>query len=760
MNRLDKMPLTVFSDEPSQLHRFLFVDDEPRIRLSIRNMLDESGLEISECETGCGAITALETQEFDLVLLDINLPDISGLEVMEWISASKIQVSVIFVSADDSIDSAILALRKGAVEFVRKPHELEEIKHKVGSVLYRRRLERSNALMAARLEQSEHLHRFLVESSPDLIYTIDHSGRFTFVNGRIESLLGYTREELIGSKYNVIVHEDDLEKAQYAFAERRRDIRAVSNLEVRLKTKNDSFRYFEDNLIVSMMSATGIYTDKCGEDSLVQNCYLGTYGVARDITERKIADETIAFQAFHDQLTHLPNQRLFKDRLEMAIIHVKRHGGVVGVMFIDLDRFKLVNDTYGHAAGDELLKNVALRLRNCMRAGDTLARKGGDEFTVLLPDMVKAEDATITAEKIKQELLAPFTIAGQDVHISASIGIAVLPRDGESVDTLLKNADIAMYKVKANGKNGFKYFIPDMNTCSCERISLENDLRQAINNAEFKLCYQPQFSVKKNEIVGMEALIRWNHPVHGLMNPQSFIGMAEETGLIGEITDWVLGEACTQLSSWRAKGFSNLRMSVNVSPQEFERNDIIKRIMGHVTNNHLPTNSLEIEITENILLQDAPGVIKKMRALRDHGVRISIDDFGTCYSSLNYLRLFPVNTIKIDQSFVRDLTFEHGVSPIIQAIVGIARGFGLHLIAEGVESCDQMEALNELGCDEIQGYFFSKPLSGGEMERLLVSARGNTPQCFTRPGPGSERRNVLRETSAGGRVFPQACCPP
>ncbi|MDD2541596.1 MAG: EAL domain-containing protein [Desulfuromonadaceae bacterium] len=614
--------------------------------------------------------------------------------------------------------------------------------------------------MAARLEQSEHLHRFLVESSPDLIYTIDHSGRFTFVNGRIESLLGYTREELIGSKYNVIVHEDDLEKAQYAFAERRRDIRAVSNLEVRLKTKNDSFRYFEDNLIVSMMSATGIYVDKCGEDSLVQNCYLGTYGVARDITERKIADETIAFQAFHDQLTHLPNQRLFKDRLEMAIIHVKRHGGVVGVMFIDLDRFKLVNDTYGHAAGDELLKNVALRLRNCMRAGDTLARKGGDEFTVLLPDMVKAEDATITAEKIKQELQAPFNIAGQDVHISASIGIAVLPRDGESVDTLLKNADIAMYKVKANGKNGFKYFIPDMNTCSCERISLENDLRQAINNAEFKLYYQPQFSVRKNEIVGMEALIRWDHPVHGLMNPLSFIGMAEETGLIGEITDWVLGEACAQLSSWRAKGFSNLRMSVNVSPQEFERNDIITRIMGHVTNNHLPTNSLEIEITENVLLQDAPGVIKKMRALRDHGVRISIDDFGTCYSSLNYLRLFPVNTIKIDQSFVRDLTFEHGVSPIIQAIIGIARGFGLHLIAEGVESCDQLEALNELGCDEIQGYFFSKPLSGGEMERLLVSACGNTPKCFTGTGPGSEHRKVMRETSAGGRASLPVCCPP
>jgi len=760
MNRLDKIQLGVLSDEPSQLPRMLIVDDEPRLRLSIRNMLDESGLEIVECETGCGAITALETQEFDLVLLDINLPDISGLEVMEWISVNKIQASVIFVSADDSIDSAILALRKGAVEFVRKPNELEEIKHKVESVLYHRRLERINTLMAARLERSELLHRFLVESSPDLIYTIDHSGRFTFVNSRVESLLGYTRDELIGSKFNVIVHEDDLEKAQYAFAERRRDIRAVSNLEVRLKSKNNSYRHFEDNLIVSMMSATGIYGDTCGGDSLAQNSYLGTYGVARDITERKIADETIAFQAFHDQLTHLPNQRLFKDRLEMAIIQVKRHGGVVGVMFIDLDRFKLVNDTYGHAAGDELLKSVALRLRHCMRAGDTLARKGGDEFTVLLPDMMKAEDATVTAEKIMYELNAPFNVAGQDVHISASIGIAVSPRDGESVDMLLKNADIAMYKVKANGKNGFKYFIPDMNTCSRERITLENDLRQAINNAEFELYYQPQFSVKRNEIVGMEALIRWKHPIHGLMNPRSFIGIAEEMGLIGAITDWVLGEACQQLSSWRAKGFSNLRMSVNVSPQEFERNDIVKRIMTHVTNNQLPTNSLEIEITENILLRDAPSVIKKMRALRGHGVRISIDDFGTCYSSLNYLRLFPVNTIKIDQSFVRDLTFEHGVSPIIQAIIDIARGFGLHLIAEGVESSDQLTALYELGCDEIQGYYFSKPLADEEMERLLLSAKDSALKHCIGSSANSERGDVSRDVCSGGRVSQSACCSP
>jgi len=733
MNMLNTEHSGAASAESTLTQRLLIVDDEPLIRLSLRMQLEDFNLDIVECSTGCEAISAMENGTFDLLLLDINLPDISGLEVMEWIFTNNVQSSVIFVSADDSIDSAIHALRKGAVEFVRKPNELEEIRHKVGNVLYRRRLERSNSLMTARLEHSEQLHRFLVENSPDLIYTLDHTGRFTFVNSRIESLLGYSRDELIGSPYCTIVHDDDLEKARYAFAERRRDCRATANLEVRLKCKNNSYRHFENNLIVSMLTATGIYSDESGGDPGAQLSYQGTYGVARDITERKIAEETIAFQAFHDQLTHLPNQRLFKDRLEMAIIHVKRHGGMVGVMFIDLDRFKLVNDTHGHAAGDELLKNVALRLRLCMRAGDTLARKGGDEFTVLLPDMSRAEDATIIAEKILNELAVPFKVSGQDVYITASIGIAVLPRDGESVDLLLRNADIAMYKVKTSGKNGFKYFIPDMNSANRERISLENDLRQAIRNAEFELFYQPQFSVARNEIVGMEALIRWNHPVHGLMNPRGFIDLAEETGLIGAITDWVLHESCKQLSIWRARGAERLRMSVNVSPQEFERSDIIGRILPHIADNNLPADSLEIEITENILLRDAPSVIGKMRSLREHGIGISIDDFGTCYSSLNYLRLFPVSTIKIDQSFVRDLTDEHRVSPIIQAIIGIARGYGLHLLAEGVETVDQMKILKELGCDEMQGYYFGKPITADETVKLLFG--GNEPLSHLAAGP-------------------------
>ncbi|HIJ86880.1 MAG TPA: EAL domain-containing protein [Desulfuromonadales bacterium] len=722
MNRLNVTHTTTLPETLGLPQRLLIVDDEPLMRSSIRLQLDGAGLEISECGTGCGAIEALESGEFDLVLLDIKLPDISGLEVMEWIVVNNIQTSVIFVSATDSIDSAILALRKGAIEFVRKPEDLADLKHKVNSALYRRRLERSNAVMAARLEHSELIHRFLVDNSPDLIYILDDRARFTFINSRFETLLGYTHDELIGCSYSTIVFEDDVEKALYAFNERRRDGRATANLEIRLKCKDNHYFHFENNLMVSMLAATGIYSDVRDNHPPAQQQYLGTYGVAHNINERKLAEEAIAYQAFHDHLTSLPNQRLFKDRLEMTIIHAKRFRRMVGVMFIDLDRFKLVNDTYGHTVGDELLRNVASRLRLCMRAGDTLARKGGDEFTALLPDLVKTEDATIVAEKIINDFTMPFSVCGQDMYITASIGIAVLPGDGEDVDVLLRNADIAMYKVKSSGKNGFKYYIPDMNVAKHERITLENDLRLAIRRNEFELLYQPQFNVSKNELVGVEALIRWNHPKKGLMSPYAFINLAEEAGLISAITNWVLDTACRQLSLWRTAGFNSLRMSVNVSPQEFVLENFVERILPYVTRYNLVPDSLEIEITENILLQDAPDIIAKMKKLRRHGIRIAIDDFGTCYSSLNYLRLFPANTIKIDQSFVRDLFNEHSASPIIQAIIGIANGYGLHLLAEGVETAEQAKALKDIGCYEMQGFFFSKPLRVEEMERLLCSA--------------------------------------
>jgi diguanylate cyclase (GGDEF)-like protein/PAS domain S-box-containing protein len=709
----------------------LIVDDEPRIRSSLRLLLEGKGLNILECDTGNGALLTLQSQEIDLVLLDINLPDISGLEVMEWIANNKIPTSVIIVSADAHIDSAIRALRSGVAEFVRKPHELGEIQRKVENALHRRRLERNHALMTARLEQSERLHRFLVDSSPDLIYTLDHEGRFIFINGRVEQLLGYSRDDLIGCHFSVIVHEEDLEQAVYAFTERRSDSRATSNIEVRLKCDNNSSRTFDRRHIVAMLSSVGIYDNKQNDHDDEPRRFMGTYGVARDVTEFRIAEETISFQALHDHLTKLPNRRLFKDRLELSMTQSKRYGGMVGIMFIDLDRFKMVNDTYGHAEGDELLKGVAHRLSGCVRASDTLARQGGDEFTILLPDLHQAEDAAVIAEKILEELENPFTIAGINYRATASIGISIFPRDGDSADLLLKNADIAMYKVKGSGRNGYKFFAKEMYVGFHERINLENELRQAIQNSEFELHYQPQINVKTNRMVGMESLIRWRHPLHGLMSPGGFIDFAEEIGLISAITDWVLNEACRQIVLWRAIGLTDLRIAVNVSPQEFNDGDVVDRIISCLSRYHLPGHVLGIEITENLLLHDVSGVIDKVRHLREHGIHISIDDFGTRYSSLNYLRKFPINTIKIDKSFVRDMDDHHNSFPIIHAIIGIARGFGLQLMAEGIETSIQMETLQSLGCEEMQGFYFSKPLPAAEVERLLLDPGRWGKLCLT-----------------------------
>ena len=698
----------------------LIVDDEARFRSAYRELLAGPGRQIEECSCGRDALRRLDRRDIDVVVLDLRLPDIGGIEIMDWLTRNRVATSVIVFSADESIDSAIMALRQGAFEFIRKQCDPADLIQSVDRALRQRRLEQEHGLMTARLEQSERLHRFLVEQSPDLIYTLDNQGCFVFVNGRVESLLGYTRDELLGQHFSVIVHEDDIEQARFAFGERRIGERATTNFEVRLRNKQNSIRSFDNRLIVAILSSQGIY--KTGSEPAQQH-FIGTSGVARDITERKRAEETIAFQAFHDLLTGLPNRTLFLDRLELSITQARRRNQRLGVMFLDIDRFKLINDTYGHPEGDRLLKEFSARVRHCLRSGDTLARQGGDEFTVLLPDIASADDVAVIAKKMLAELKRPFTVAERDFYATVSIGIAVYPEDGESPDELIRNADIAMYQTKAQGKDGFLEFRPAMNTTHVERISLENDLRLAIKEGnQFELHFQPQINLRQGRIIGVEALIRWRHPTQGLVAPDAFIPLAEETGMIVAISNWVLEAACCRLAELRAKGFLDLRMGINLSPREFERSDLLERIATPLNQHGLPPAAIDIEITESLLMKDAESVIAKVRQLRRTGMGISIDDFGTRYSSLNYLRRFSVSSIKIDQSFVRDIGLGHGSDAIVHAIVGIARSFGLHVLAEGVENETQRAALLALGCDEMQGYLFSQPLPADQLDAFL--ARG------------------------------------
>ncbi|MBK8386703.1 MAG: EAL domain-containing protein [Candidatus Accumulibacter sp.] len=720
------IPQVDFSPHVPDSHKesssnILIVDDEQRIRATYRQLLSAPERSIEDCGTGSEAMRRLEGRDIDVLILDLNLPDINGLEIMEWMLRRHVPTAVVVFSGDASIDSAIRALRHGAFEFIRKHGDPQELIDTVDRVLSRRRMEREHAMMTIRLEHSERLHRFLVEQSPDIIYTLDKNGVFIFVNGRVQALLGYSREELLGKHYSLIVHPDDQEHARFAFNERRIGDRASTNVEIRLQTKSNGIRHFENRTIVTILSSQGIYAAHEGPADLH---FMGTSGVARDITDRKKAEETIAFQAFHDLLTGLPNRTLFKDRLGVALKHAKRKRKRLGVMFIDIDRFKLVNDTYGHHEGDELLKNFALRARACLRSGDTLARQGGDEFTVLLPDLGSGEDAALIAAKMLTELKRPFQIAGLDFFTTVSIGIALYPDSGETPEVLLRNADIAMYQIKGQGKNGFLQYSPEMHSGHSMRITLENDLRRALESGDqFELHYQPIISFSQQRISGMEALIRWHHPRHGLLSPDAFIPLAEETGLIVPLGEWVLENALRQMAVWRARGFTSLQLAVNLSPKEFERHDLPERLLGRLSAHAIPAEVLDIEITEHLLMKDAEKNINMLKQLRHCGVRVSIDDFGTRYSSLNYLRRFPINNIKIDQSFVRDLNPNNQSSTsIIHAIACIACSFGLRIIAEGVETETQRQLLSELDCDDMQGFLFSQPLTAAQFDEFLTNS--------------------------------------
>jgi diguanylate cyclase (GGDEF)-like protein len=448
---------------------------------------------------------------------------------------------------------------------------------------------------------------------------------------------------------------------------------------------------------------------------------LGTYGVARDITDRKRADERLAYQAFHDILTDLPNRALFKDRLGLALLQSKRNDNQLAVMFIDLDRFKVVNDSFGHAVGDGLLQQVALRLKGCLRRCDTLSRIGGDEFTAVLPELGDRRDAVMIAEKFVECLLQPFQLGGQAVHVSASIGIALYPQDGASADELVRSADKAMYHMKSAGKNGYRFFDPSLLDSSLQKIALEHDLHLALERGELEMYYQPQIDVATQRMVGAEALMRWNHPQRGFLGAAEFLPFAEESGLILPISDWMLEAICRDLLEWNALGGEQLRLSMNLSPQYLDRGDFFNKLSHALARYHLSPFQIEVEVTENICIRNPEKAIDQLDKLCQLGVIVAIDDFGTGYSSLSYLHRFPIHTIKIDRSFVTEIREPGMQFPVVLAIVAIAQGLGLNLVAEGVETELQAGYLEEAGCRVMQGYLYHQPMAQSNLVRLLQS---------------------------------------
>ena len=698
--------------------RLLLVDDEPMLLNSLCELLKGRGYQLVTASTGSEAIAHLGRMKFDLALLDLRLPDYSGHEIMDFINSAGIETKVIVLSGDTGIDAAIGALKRGAYDYLRKPHTREELLTTVDNALRQRRLENENQNIAWQLECSEKLYRYLVDSSPDIIYTLNHEGRFTFVNDRAQQLLGFSAADLVGKHYSELVHDEDLERARYVFNERRVGQRASRNVELRLKSNlnNDQELTFENTLMTISFNSMGMYA--VGSEP-TQREFFGTYGVARDITERKRAEAMISYQAYHDILTDLPNRMLFKDRLGLAVIQAKRNRCGLAVMFIDLDRFKLVNDTLGHVKGDELLQQVAGRLKSCLRRGDTLARLGGDEFTVVLPELHDKSDAQVIADKFLETFRKPFLLEDNEFHVSASIVIAVYPEDGESIDELLRHADMAMYHVKAQGKNGHSFYEGTMFDASYREIMLEKNIRRALERNELVMYYQPQVEMTTGQICGAEALMRWNHPERGLLSPSEFLPFAEENGLMVAISDWMLEAVCSDIQERNLLGIAPIRVSMNVSPHYLDRGDFFEKMRQALIEYNIPAEQIEVEITENICIRNPQHVNDQLTSLCQLGVSVAIDDFGTGYSSLSYLHRFPIHTVKIDQSFVKEIQREDGHFPVVLAIISIAKGLGLNLVAEGVESDIQARYLRQYGCNTMQGYHFYQPLPAKTLQEIL-----------------------------------------
>ena len=698
--------------------RILLVDDKQELLTSLYHLVTLYGYEADQALGGEQAMEAIAQNEYDVVLLDLIMPGISGHDILDFAAREKLKCKIIVVSGDSSFSGVKHALHCGAYDFVKKPYESAELIATMETALRQVRLEQQNDVMENQLKESEELHRFIVNSSPDLVYMLDRNGCFTFINDRVHSMLGYDKDELLGRHYSELINNDDLEKAHNLFNERRTGDRAVKNVEIRLRSKLKGSRpgMSRETSIWSELTAMGVYEDNSERN---RQSFAGTYGTARDISERKQAEEVINFQAYHDLLTHLPNRALLKDRLSLAIAHARRNKRRLATMFLDLDRFKLVNDTLGHNMGDRLLKAVASRLQSCLRSGDTLSRFGGDEFTLLLPEVRTRDDVVVIAEKILDRLNDPFVIDGHELFVGASIGVAMYPEAGDTGETLVQNADIAMYHVKSRGKNGYQFFSDEMNNEFSSRLNLERELRNGLIQGEFEVYYQPQVSLATGDISGVEALVRWRHNVKGMIEPGEFLPLAEETGLVLQIDEFVQKQAFNEVAAWQRAGYSNVHLSVNLTSMQIEHEGFVERFTESLTDSGLDPTFVKLEITENTLMQDLEVIIPKLKKIRDLGVRIAIDDFGTGYSSLSYLQQFPINTLKIDRSFVGDIRADQSGASIVDAIVAMARGLKLDLVAEGVENRTQLKYLKEQGCEEVQGFIFSPAVPSAELVALL-----------------------------------------
>ncbi len=715
-------------DKPS---RILIADDDAQIREVLHELLGDD-YECAEVSSGEEALAVLRTEEFDLVLSDIMMGGITGLEMVPQVLELSPDTVVIMISGEQNIESAITALRAGAFDYITKPFDLRHVEAAVRRALEHRQLRQSKRYYenfleeivrerTAELYKSNQTLSVLIQASPLAIFVLDTEGRVSLWNPAARRMFGWDEQEILNKPFP-LVPDEGREEFQARFEDALQG-KVVGDYETRRQRKDGS------SIDVNVWWAA--LRNAAGEVN-------GVMVIVADITERKAAEARINYLAYHDTLTGLPNRVALEERLVESVAHAGRARGQLAVMFLSLDRFKKFNDTLGHVIGDRLLKSVAERLTAAVRDGDTVARFGSDEFAFLLTRIEGADDAARAAREFQRILDPLFDVEEHELYVTGSIGIGLYPEDGVDAQGLLKSAGSALYRAKQSGGNNYQFYTADMNERALHRLALENKLRWAIERGEFRVYYQPQVSIGTGRVTGMEALVRWQHPEMGLVPPVEFIPLAEDTGLISPIGEWVLRTACAQARAWQDDGFDQLRVGVNLSPRQFQQPDLVPMVERLLKETGLDAASLELEVTESSVMKNAESSIRTLGELKAMGIKIAVDDFGSGYSSLSYLKSLPIDVLKIDQSFVRDMTSDPKDAAIVMAIIQLAHSLQLEVKAEGVETEEQLRFLSLLRCDAMQGYLFCKPLPVDAFEQLLLEGRGLGPAKLNGATPASQ----------------------
>lgn len=695
----------------------LVVDDDMSLRLSMCAALTKAGFEVEQAENGYQALACFQSEAPDLVLLDVVMPKMDGFETclaIRKLPKGK-HTQILMVTGLDDNESIERAFEAGANDFVSKPINWVKLGHR-GKYMLRaghafknlnrneRRLLKTQEL--AKLGNWEHdltTNTFLCSNEASRLLGLGEDGVTLLYKDFFKTIAAQERDKV----------KDRIDKA--------------------IKSNHS----FSINYRIIMPDGTQRHILNRGEVYFNENGLPEEMlGAVQDVTLLKNAEEEIRLLAFYDGLTGLANRMLFMDRLNQEIAAAKRHGRIFALLFLDLDQFKLINDSFGHHIGDLLLKNVSEMLQKCTRSSDTttgpsrnddsntlIARLGGDEFIVLLSDISLPENAATVARRILQEMPTTHNLDGRQVSVTSSIGISVFPADGDEVEVLLKHADSAMYHAKQNGRNTYKFYKESLNAEVLERFSLEQDIKNALKQNEFILFFQPKLNLSSREIIGAEALIRWMHPQKGMIPPDKFISIAEESGQIVEINKWVVQASCRKNQKWREAGLKPIRIGVNLSGHQFMDQNIIEDIQNALLDAELDSKSLEVEITEVTLMQNSKKTISTLDQMKDLKLRVALDDFGTGYSSLSYLATFPVDALKIDRSFVMGCSISESNRVIIKAIIAMGHSLGLKIVAEGIETEEQLELLRNYGADEGQGFYFSPPVSEDQFVKLLEKGR-------------------------------------